>query len=118
MFSHIMIGTNDLTNGGNPRPPEMIAEGIRRDVLYLRQHLPETRLLLLGLWPRSASPTAELRRGTVAVNRLIQACGDDRTVVYADIGGVLLEPDGTLSRTISRSMTSSVSCARSALVPA
>jgi lysophospholipase L1-like esterase len=97
----VLIGTNDLTNGGNPRPPELIAEGIRRDLLYLRQRLPNTRILLLGLWPRSASPDARLRRGTVAVNRLIRACGDGRMVIYADIGGVLVEPDGTLSRKIS-----------------
>lgn len=97
----VLIGTNDLTNGGKPRPPESIAEGIRRDLLYLRQHLPETRILLLGLWPRSASPEAQLRRGTVAVNRLVRACADGDMVVYADIGGVLLEPDGTLSRKIS-----------------
>jgi lysophospholipase L1-like esterase len=97
----VLIGTNDLTNGGNPRSPELIAEGIRRDLLDLRQHLPNTRILLLGLWPRSASPEARLRRGAVAVNRLIRACGGDSMVIYADIGGVLLEPDGTLSRKIS-----------------
>jgi lysophospholipase L1-like esterase len=97
----VLIGTNDLTNGGTPRPPELIAEGIRRDLLYLRQHVPNTRILLLGLWPRSASPTAKLRRGTVAVNQLIRDCGDGHMVVYADIGGLLLEPDGTLTRKIS-----------------
>ena len=97
----VLIGTNDLTNGGNPRSMELIAEGIRRDLLYLRTQLPNTRILLLGLWPRGASPTARLRRGTVAVNRLIRACGDNDMVVYADIGGVLLKPDGTLTREIS-----------------
>ena len=97
----MLIGTNDLTNGGNGRAPELIAEGIRADLLYLRQHLPHTRILLLGLWPRSASPDAPLRRGTVAVNRLIQACGDNRAVVYADIGAVLLDPEGVLTRAVS-----------------
>lgn len=97
----VLIGTNDLTNGGFGREPEDVAEGIRANLVYLRQRLPDTRILLLGLWPRSASPEARLRRGTAAVNRLIRHCGDDRAVVYADIGGVLLEPDGTLSRAIS-----------------
>ncbi len=94
----VLIGTNDLGHG---RSPEDAAEGIRADLLYLRQHLPGTRILLLGLWPRDKSPYARLRRETVAVNRLIQKCGDERRVVYADIGGVLLDPQGRLTRAIS-----------------
>jgi lysophospholipase L1-like esterase len=94
----LLIGTNDLGHG---RTPEETAEGIRADLLYLRRHLPGAHILLLGLWPRAASPEARLRRDTVAVNRLIEHCGDDRTIVYADIGGVLLDPVGRLSRAIS-----------------
>jgi lysophospholipase L1-like esterase len=97
----VLIGTNDLTNGGNGRPPEVVAEGIRANLLYLRQHLPNTRILLLGLLPRSASPEARLRLGTVAVNRLIAACGDNSTIAYADIGGVLLDGEGQLPPALS-----------------
>jgi lysophospholipase L1-like esterase len=94
----VLIGTNDLGHG---RPPEDAAEGIRADLLYLRQHLPDARILLLGLWPRAASPDARLRRATIAVNRLIHNCGDNGAVAYADIGGVLLDPQGRLTREIS-----------------
>jgi lysophospholipase L1-like esterase len=97
----VLIGTNDLTNGGSPRSPEMIADGVRANLLYLREHLPNTRILLLGLWPRGALPDGRLRRGTVAVNELIQRCGDDRMIVYADIGGLLLDPVGRLPRAVS-----------------
>jgi lysophospholipase L1-like esterase len=93
----LLIGTNDLTTGVPGRPPEVVAAGIRANLLYLRQHLPRARILLLGLWPRSESPDARLRRETVAVNRLIEKCGDDRMIVYADIGGLLLDSDGRLS---------------------
>jgi lysophospholipase L1-like esterase len=89
----LLIGTNDLGYG---RPPEIAAEGIRANLLYLRQRLPRARILLLGLLPREASPDARLRRATVAVNRLIQSCGDGGTIVYADIGGVLLDREGRL----------------------
>ena len=95
----MLIGTNDLTNGGDPRPPAVVAEGIRADLAYLRQELPQTRVLLLGLWPRADVPRLAPR--VPAVNRLIQGCGDGRDVVYADIGGVLLDPDGRLSRAVS-----------------
>ena len=95
----MLIGTNDLTNGGAPRPPALIAEGIRADLLYLRRELPRTRVLLLGLWPRADVPHLATR--IPAVNRLIRRCDDDDWVVYADIGGVLLDPDGRLDRAIS-----------------
>ena len=48
----LLIGTNDLAYDGPPRSPELTAEGIRADLLYLRQHLPKTPILLLGLLPR------------------------------------------------------------------
>ena len=97
----VLIGTNDLTNGGNPRSPALTAAGIRANLLYLRQRLPNTRILLLGLLPRGGSPEARLRLDTVEVNRLIAACADNRSVFWADIGGVLLDPDRRLSRDIA-----------------
>jgi len=92
----VLIGTNDLGHG---RAPEIAAEGIRANLLYLRQRLPRARILLLGLLPRDDMP--RLRRETVAVNRLIEKCGDGRTIVYADIGGVLLDPAGKLTPEVS-----------------
>jgi lysophospholipase L1-like esterase len=94
----VLIGTNDIGHG---RSPEVAAEGIRANLQYLRRHLPQARILLLGLWPRDAAPDGRLRRGTVAVNRLIQRCGDNGAVVYADIGGELLDPEGRLTPEIS-----------------
>ena len=94
----VLIGTNDLTHD---RTPEMVAEGIRADLRYLRERLPRARIGLLGLWPRAMWPDAPLRRAILAVNRLIRNCGDDRAVVYADLGGLLLDPDGRLSPEVS-----------------
>jgi lysophospholipase L1-like esterase len=94
----VLIGTNDLTHD---RSPEIVAEGIRADLQYLRQRLPAARTGLLGLWPRGMWPDAPLRGAILAVNRLIRDCGDDRSVFYADIGGLLLDPDGRLAPEIS-----------------
>jgi lysophospholipase L1-like esterase len=94
----LLIGTNDLGHG---RPPEEAAEGVRANLQYLRQRLPGAPILLLGLWPRETSPTAPLRRATIAVNRLIAGCDDKSDVVYADIGGAVLDPAGRLTRAIS-----------------
>lgn len=97
----VLIGTNDLGHG---RPPGVAADGIRAVLLKLRDRLPDTRILLLGLWPRDAGPADRLRRETVAVNRLIETCADKRHVFYADIGGPLLDYRGELSRAISPDM--------------
>jgi beta-glucosidase len=94
----LLIGTNDLAHG---RPPEVAAEGVRAVLLRLRQKLPDTRILLLGLWPRGATPDDPLRQEVLEVNRLIATCADGSTIVHADIGNVLLDRGGVLSRAIS-----------------
>lgn len=94
----VLIGTNDLATG---RAPEVAAEGIRAVLIRLRQKLPDTRILLLGLWPRGATPDDPLRQAVGVVNNLIQNCADGETVVYADIGGVLLDSKGVLSTKLS-----------------
>jgi lysophospholipase L1-like esterase len=93
----LMIGTNDLGHG---REPPEAAEGIRVTLMRLHDQLPTTRILLLGLTPRGATADDPLRQKAVEVNRLIQTCAGDG-ITYADIGGVLLEKDGTLSKDIS-----------------
>jgi lysophospholipase L1-like esterase len=97
----VLIGTNDIGHG---RSVEDAAEGVRAVLLKLRVREPATRILLLGLWPRGASPLDPFRKKVVAVNDLIQTCGDNKTVFYADIGGVLLDSRGELDRSISPDM--------------
>jgi lysophospholipase L1-like esterase len=94
----VMIGTNDIGHG---RSVEDAAEGIRAVLIKLRVREPTTRILLLGLWPRGATPSDPFRKKAEAVNKLIQRCGDNKTVFYADIGGVLLDARGELTRAIS-----------------
>jgi lysophospholipase L1-like esterase len=94
----LLIGTNDLGHG---RPPAEAAEGIRAVLIQLRQKMPETRILLLGLWPRGAGPDDPLRQAAAQVNQLIRTCADDKAVVYADIGNVLLDVHGVLSKELS-----------------
>ena len=93
----LMMGTNDLAHG---RSPAEAAEGVRVTVKRLRDQLQTTRILLLGITPREASPDAPLRHAAADVNKLIQTCAGEG-VTYADIGGVLLEKDGTLSNAVA-----------------
>jgi lysophospholipase L1-like esterase len=94
----LLIGTNDLSYR---RSPEDTADGIRAVLLKLRERLPQARILLLGLWPRSAAPESPFRAQIATVNRLVASCADNRTIVYADIGGALLDSDGRLTPEIA-----------------
>jgi beta-glucosidase len=94
----ILIGTNDLGSG---RSPELTGDGIRANLQLLRERLPETRILLIGLLPREAAPSSSLRRAVVRVNNLIRDCADGEHITYADIGEVLLDSDGRLNAVIS-----------------
>jgi lysophospholipase L1-like esterase len=94
----LLIGTNDL---GYDRSPAVTAEGIRANLLKLRQRLPRADILLLGLWPREDVPRILQRHEIAAVNQLISTCEGAARIRYADLGGLLLEPDGRLSPQIS-----------------
>jgi len=94
----LLIGTNDLAAH---RSPELTADGIRANLVLLRERLPEARILLLGLLPREQSPDAPLRRAAAQVNSLVRDCADGEHILYAEIGDVLLDSDGRLSVAVS-----------------
>ena len=109
----VLIGTNDLAHG---RPPELAAQGIRAIVIRLRQKLPDTRVLLLGLTPRGATADDPLRQEVGVVNNLIQTCAD-KMITYADIGGVLLDGKGVLSTGLSPDLLHFTGAAYKRLAP-
>lgn len=92
----IMIGTNNF--GANS--PEEIALGIKAIVKSLRQKLPKSKILVLGVFPRGEKSDDPLRAKNVAVNKLIQDVGDDKMVTYLNINDKLLSADGTQDREI------------------
>ena len=91
----LMIGTN---NSGSNTADE-IALGIATIVKELRQRLPETKVLLLGIFPRGQKPDAT-RAKIEEVNRQVSRLDDGSHVTYLDIAKAFLNPDGTLSREI------------------
>src|SRR5262249_25243781 len=78
----IMIGTN---NSGSDSA-EQIAEGVKAIVDKLRTKLPETKLLLLAVFPRSEKPSEEKRVKLAKVNEIIAKLDDGKYVYYLDIG--------------------------------
>jgi lysophospholipase L1-like esterase len=98
----LMIGTNNLGGGrrGPGNSPEEIAEGITTVVTKFRAKFPEAKVLLLGVFPRGALPTAAQREPIKQINRIIAKLDDGKSVRYMDIGDKFLEPDGSIATTV------------------
>lgn len=92
----VMIGTNNSRSN----TPEETADGITAIVRKLRSDLPETRILLLAIFPRGEDDSDERRQTNEAVNAIIVGLADGDMIHFLDIGASFLEPDGTLSREI------------------
>ena len=91
----LMIGTNNI--GRNPT--EEIVDGIKAIVRRLREKLPETKILLLAVFPRSEKPNPA-REQITAVNEKIASLSDGKMITYLDISKPFLNDDGTISREI------------------
>jgi len=90
----LMIGTNNASSN----TPDEIAQGISAIVLELRRKLPETKLVLLAVFPRGQKPDS-MRDRLKSVNLKIAKL-DDAHVKFLDIDKAFLEDDGTISREI------------------
>jgi lysophospholipase L1-like esterase len=91
----LMIGTN---NSNSNTAPE-IAEGIGAVVLELQKRFPDSKILLLGIFPRG-NVKAPVRADIKKVNDAISKLHDDRRVFYMDIGQAFLDADGNIPREI------------------
>jgi len=86
----VMIGQN---NGGHNTARE-IAEGVTEVVKRIRTKLPNTKILLLGIFQRREKPTPE-RAVLAEANNIISKLADS-SVHYMDINSVFVQPDGTI----------------------
>jgi lysophospholipase L1-like esterase len=91
----IMIGTN---NGAHKA--DEVAGGIEAIVAELQKQRPECKILLLGIFPRSAKATEPVRAKLKEVNTRIAKLDDGKKVFFKDIGDKFLDSEGTLSKEI------------------
>jgi lysophospholipase L1-like esterase len=94
----LMIGTN---NAGSD-PAEGTANGIKKIVETIRQKCPETKILLLAVFPRGNVVPNPGRTKNEAVNAIISQLDDGKHVFYLDIGKSFLKEDGTFKDDISK----------------
>lgn len=90
----MMIGTNNTHYGRHS--PEQIADGVTAIVARLRTKLPETKILVLAIFPRGRSLTDPYRVNNENANRLLAHIADEEWVYFRDIGATFLRPDGSI----------------------
>jgi beta-glucosidase len=97
----LMIGTNN--SGANTS--EQIAAGVKAIVEKLRTKLPETKILVLAIFPRGPNNDDPRRKVNQGANEIIAKLADDKNVFYLDIGPKFLAEDGsTLSKEIMQDL--------------
>jgi lysophospholipase L1-like esterase len=92
----VMIGTNN----SKVNSPEEIAEGIQAIVEKLKTKLPETKILLLAIFPREEKPGGPQRATNTEASKIASKLADDKTVFYMDVSDKFLKADGTLPRDV------------------
>ena len=91
----VMIGTN---NGG--RDTQGVAAGIKRIVDTIRAKHPESKIVLMPIFPRSAKPDDNARVQNEKVNEIIKGYADGDVVRWLDFNSKFLTPEGVLTKEV------------------
>jgi lysophospholipase L1-like esterase len=95
----LLIGTNNTGNEDNGQPrnttPEIIA-GVSNLVRRVQCQLPQTKIILFGIFPRGEKGDP-IRQQIKAVNAGLSQLADDK-LKFLDLGEKFLAPDGALPR--------------------
>jgi beta-glucosidase len=89
----VMIGTNNSSDN----TPEQIADGVTVIVNQVRTRLPETKILLLAIFPRGANNN-ERRRVNEKANAIFSELDDGVHIHYLDIGQNFMSTEDELTR--------------------
>lgn len=93
----LMIGTNNLGSNTN----DEIVAGVTKIVKELKEKLPNTKVLLLAIFPRDMKPDTQNRKRIKEINEQLAKLDDGgKTVKYLDIGQKFLDADGTLPKDV------------------
>ena len=95
----LAIGTNNLTGTSNARAstPQEIVDAIATIKNEIHQRSPQSRIVLMAIFPRGGQPNGPLRAPIQETNRLLALrFNSDSSVTYLDIDQQFLASDGSL----------------------
>ena len=91
----LMIGTNN--SNGEDNTPGQIADGVAAIVRKLREKLPNTKILLLAIFPRGENFNPQ-RGKILQVNQVLQKLADEKDIFWVDFGHKYVTADGLIPR--------------------
>jgi lysophospholipase L1-like esterase len=86
-----------MVGGNNPESPKLVAEGIRSIVSEVRNRLPNSDVLLYGVFPREQFP-GQKRSQILSLNSILKTFDDQKAVHFIDITNQLLDKNGILTQ--------------------
>ena len=98
----LMIGTNNTgkeKDGSARNSTAEVIEGVTAVIKSIRAKLPESKLLLLAVFPRGAVDAPQ-RAQIKEINTAIAKLDDGKMIKFLDIGKVFLAEDGSIPKTI------------------
>ena len=98
----LMIGTNNTGHRNRDQEsPQDTFDGIKAIIAKLSEKTPDTKILLLAIFPRSESAGEQARVRNATVNAMVPTLADNKRVFFMDIGARFLAADGaTLTKDI------------------
>ena len=91
----VLIGVNNIAD--EAYMPGMVLEGVTTVVQKLRIKLPETKILLLGIFPFHEDFHPQ-RAKALQVNQALHKLDDGQWVHFLDFGYSFIQPDGKISK--------------------
>src|ERR1051326_5183395 len=91
----VMIGTNN--SNGEDNTVEQIAAGAQAIVEKLRQKVPQTKILLVAIFPRGENPNPQ-RGKILQVNQIIRKLADGQNIIWSDFGHKFVNEQGQIPR--------------------
>ena len=90
----LLIGVNN-----EPNTDQEVSDGIKAVCAKMRTKLPDTKILILAIFPRDEKPSAQREKNAKA-SELASQIADGKHIYYLNINDKFLGADGTLSKDI------------------
>jgi beta-glucosidase len=95
----VLIGVNNIPEERNSVSD--VLSGVTAVVKTLRQELPDTKVLVLGIFPFRENFNPQ-RGEALQINQALYCLADQHDIFFLDIGHLLIQPDGKISKEIMR----------------
>ena len=94
----MMIGTNNA--GHHKEASADTALGVKAILQDLRARLPETKILMLAIFPRGKDDNDALRKLTMGTNEIIKTYADNENIFFMNINNIFLDDKRILQKSV------------------